>query len=345
MKLPQTTMDLKLNREMYADAKKAGVSFSQLLEGLDPTKPGYPLDAFERQLVRQGIVTTGAQVSLVEDFYKTYESRILFPEFINRNVLIGYKFGKNELKVEDMIATTRYIDGAEFTPLSANDTDIEEELLRVGEIGEFPTTTITLGEKTVSLMKAGRRLKVSWEVLRRMQINLLALHLQVLGMKMQRAMVTWLLDVFVNGDGNSNPAASQNVAANGALTYDDLVDFELDFSANGFEITHLCGSNAVVKSILKMDEFKDPQAGFNFQATGNMITPFGDVLRFHTSSPANKLLAWDQKAHLELVRERGAQLVDSEKVIERQFDQTVISDVIGASKIFTAAGRILKIAW
>ena len=345
MDLPETTMNLKLEKGMYQEARKKGVSFTQLLSGLDPADPGYPLDAFERQLARFGIVTKGGKVSLVEDFYKTYESSVLFPEFINRNVLIGYKFGKNELKLDDLIAVTQFIDSAEYTPLSAVDTGVEEKIFRVGESGEFPTTTITLAEKTIRLIKVGRRLKATYEILRRMQIDLLALHLQIIGLKMQRAMVKWALDIFVNGDGNSNPAPSQDVGANGTLKYDDLVDFEMDFAATGFEKTHACGTNAVVKAMLKMTEFKDVVAGFNFQATGNMITPFGDVLRWHPNSPANKLIAWDQKSHLELVKERGAQLVEAERVIEKQFEQTIISDVIGISKIFTYAGRNLRISW
>ena len=345
MILPETTKKLTLEKGMYHDAKKAGVSFSQFLEGLDPSQPGYPLDAFERQLARFGIITKGEQISLVEDFYKTYESRILFPEFINRNVLIGYKFGKNELKLDDLIANTQFIDGNEYTPLSADDSGEEEELYRVGEMGEFPTTTITLAEKTIRLIKVGRRLKASYEVLRRMQINLLALHLQIIGLKMQRAMTKWALDIFINGDGNSNPAPTQNTATSGTLDYNDLVDFEVDMADTGFEKTHQCGYKDVVKTILKMTEFKDVVAGFNFQATGNLVTPFGDILRWHPNSPANKLLGWDQKAHLELVKEKGAQLVEAGKVIEKQFEKTIISDVLGVSKIFTNAGRILNITW
>jgi len=349
--LPEKTLKINLEKEMYGEAKrlskekKKHISFSQLLEDLDPSEPGYPLDAFERQLARYGIITKGEQISLVEDFYKTYESRILFPEFINRNVLIGYRFGKNELKLDDLIALTQYVDGAEYTPLSADDSTEEEELYRVGEMGEFPTTTIQLAEKTVRLIKVGRRLKASYEVLRRMQINLLALHLQIIGLKMQRAMTKWALDVFINGDGNSNPAPTQNTAASGTLAYGDLVDFEIDFAAEGFEKNYQAGDKDVVKTMLKMTEFKDVVAGFNFQATGNMITPFGDVLRFHPSIPANKLFAWDKKAHLEIVRERGGQLVESGKVISKQFEQLVISDVIGISKIFIESGRILNITW
>ncbi len=341
----ESSKKIKLEKGMYHEAKKQGVSFSRLLSGLDPVEPGYPLDAFERQLVRFGIITKGEQVSLVEDFYKTYESSVLFPEFINRNVLIGYRLGKNELKLDDLIALITYIDSPDYTPVTADDSGEEEELYRVGEYGEFPTTKIDLADKSIRLIKIGRRLKASYEVLRRMKINLLALHLQLLGLKMQRAMTKWAIDILVNGDGNSNPAPTQNTAVSETLAYDDMVDFEIDMAATGFEKSHMFGDKDVVKTILKMTEFKDVVAGFNFQATGNLITPFGDVLRWSSNAPANKLLAFDKKTHLELVREKGAQLVEAEKVIEKQFEQTIISDVIGISKMFTNAGRILNITW
>lgn len=351
MKLPENTIKIKLEKGMYAEARrlsteeKKHISFSSLLERLDPTEPGYPLDAFERQLARYGIITKGEQISLVEDFYKTYESSVLFPEFINRNVLIGYRLGKNELKIDDLIALTEYIDGVVFNPTYADDTGEEEEIYQVGEMGEFPTTTITIAEKPIKCIKVGRRLKATYETLRRMQIDLLALHLQIIGLKMQRAMVKWALDIFVNGDGNTNPAPTQNVGSTGSLTYNDLVDFEIDFAAEGFEKNYMCGTKDVVKAMLKMTEFKDVVAGFNFQATGNMITPFGDILRFHPNSPADKLLGWEQRAHIEAVKERGAQLTEAERIIDKQFEQTVISDVLGFSKIFTKAGRILKIVF
>jgi len=351
MKLSDSTLKLKLDKAMYGEARrlskeeKRHITFSALLDRLDPSEPGAPLDAFERQLARHNIITRGDQISLVEDFYKTYESAVLFPEFINRNVLIGYMMGKNELKLDDLIALTEYIDGIVFNPTYADDSGEEEEVYQVGQLGEFPTTTIGIAEKPVKAIKIGRRLKASYEVLRRMQIDLLALHLQIIGLKMQRAMSKWALDVFVNGDGNSNPAPSQNVASTGVLAYDDLVDFEIDFAANGFEKTHMCGTKEMVKKLLKMTEFKDVVAGFNFQATGNMITPFGDILRFHPSAPDDKILGWDQKSHLEIVRERGAQLTEAERIIDKQFEQVVISDVIGFSKIFLNAGRILNIVF
>jgi len=343
--IPETTKKVTLAKGMYLDSKSKGVSFSQFLEGLDPSEPGYPLDAFERQLARFGIMSKGEQISLVEDFYKTYESSVLFPEFINRNVLIGYRLGKNELKLEDLIAVTDSIDGDSDTPVFADDTGEEEELYRVGEYGEFPTTTLTLADHTIRLIKIGRRLKASYEVLRRMKINVLALHIQVLGLKIQRAMTKYALDIFVNGDGNSNPAPTQNTAVSPTLTYDDMVDFEIDMAATGFEKTHMCGDKDVIKTILKMTEFKDAQAGFNFQKTGDLVTPFGDILRWSGNAPASKLLGWDSKAHIKLVKEKGAQLVEASKVIDKQFEKTIISDVLGIEKIYTNAGRILNITW
>lgn len=84
---------IKLEKDMYAIAYDKGMSFTQFLENIDPTESADKsgLDAFERQLLRFGIRTkndpkSGIQASKGEMFFQSNlpESRILFPEFLNR---------------------------------------------------------------------------------------------------------------------------------------------------------------------------------------------------------------------------------------------------------------------
>ena len=88
--------DIKLTPRLYSEALDKRMSFSQLLETLDPSERDASgniigLDAFERQLQRFGIVTrsipeAGIYASLGERFFQsnTPESSVLFPEFVNR---------------------------------------------------------------------------------------------------------------------------------------------------------------------------------------------------------------------------------------------------------------------
>ena len=82
--------NIHLEKGMYHEA---GRSFTQVLEQLDPSEGyrGTPLentDAFQRQLKRFGIRVKGAGSDTVEKFFSTFESAVLFPEFLARACLL-----------------------------------------------------------------------------------------------------------------------------------------------------------------------------------------------------------------------------------------------------------------
>jgi len=350
---------LKLEKEMYDEAKAKGVSFTTFLHSLEngagEVDPEFfltrarsealgtkvdedlsrKLDAFELQLEEYGIKVSGKEVSLVEDFYKTNESSILFPEFINRNVRIGMEQGVNECRLEDLVAVTQDINAASYQPFYAEYAAAKKGAFRVGEFGQFPTTKITYAEKTITLYKFGHKFVASYEVIRRMRINTLAVHLQKIGTRLRRDMVYEAYQTLVNGDGNSNPAP---VFDQPTLDYNDFVDFFMEFK--NYEPRIWVGDKATVAAILKLSEFKDPQAGFNFQRTGQMISPIGITLRRFDDVAANSLVGVDNRSALEQINETGSQLIEAEKVIDKQYEDAVISQVSGFAKIYTEACRI-----
>ena len=76
--------NLRLEKGMYGEA---GRSFSQVLEAADPSEnyrgtPLEGLDAFQRQLKRFDIRVKGAGSDLVDKFFSTSQSAVLFPENI-----------------------------------------------------------------------------------------------------------------------------------------------------------------------------------------------------------------------------------------------------------------------
>ena len=83
--------NVKLEKGMYG---QNGKSFLKVLEGLDPSE-SYKgtalegLDAFQRQLKRFDIHVKGAGSDMVEKFFHTSESSVLFPEFVSRVVRQG----------------------------------------------------------------------------------------------------------------------------------------------------------------------------------------------------------------------------------------------------------------
>ena len=82
---------VKLDKGMYSEA---GRSFTKVLEQCDPSEQykGTPLehlDAFQRQLKRFGIRVKGSESDVVAKFFATWESAVLFPEYVARAVRQG----------------------------------------------------------------------------------------------------------------------------------------------------------------------------------------------------------------------------------------------------------------
>ena len=106
--------NLKLEKGMYA---QSGKSFSRVLESLDPSE-NYRgtamegLDAFQRQLKRFDIHVKGAGSNMVEKFFHTTDSAVLFPEFVSRVV----RQGMESDILPEITATTTNFDGMDTAP-------------------------------------------------------------------------------------------------------------------------------------------------------------------------------------------------------------------------------------
>ena len=102
--------NVKLEKGMY---REAGRSFTETLERLDPDE-AYKgtslegLDAFQRQLKRFDIKAKGAGSDVVEKFFATSQSAVLFPEYISRTVRQGMEEAN---LLPSFTATTTYVDG------------------------------------------------------------------------------------------------------------------------------------------------------------------------------------------------------------------------------------------
>ena len=355
-------MKLKLEKEMYSQGKTEGKSFTSLLHGMNggagEVEPDYylesarkkrnnvqlsekdfKLDAFELQLMEHGLTVSGAEASLVEDFYRTNDSRVLFPEFINRQVLLGMESGRNACQITDLVANTRDINSVSYDSISATLSSTQKGAYRVGESGSFPKIVLSFAERSIKLEKFGHEIDITAEVLRRMAIDQLAVHLQLIGARLRTDIVSWAIYVLINGDGNSNAAPVTTLSG---LNYDGLITFDQDFE--DFEPDVWIATKAGMAVILKLPEFKDPQAGFNYQQTGKMISPLGVTLRKASAVAADTLIGVDRSAALEMVREAGSQLTESDKIIDKQLARTVISQVAGFAKIYTNASRVWNYA-
>ena len=196
-----------LTRELYNQASVQEMTFSQLLEQLAPAPAGSKLTAFENQLKEHGIVTQsipekGIIASKVEAFYRTEESKVRFPEFVATQLRESLPY---------LLATTTTIDGNAYRTIYCDDSDANKKAVkkaRVTEAADLPKSRLKTRENAVKIWKYGRAIEASYEVIRRMRIDLLSVHVRRIGEQAAQDEVVDVLDIIKNGDGNDNTAAA-----------------------------------------------------------------------------------------------------------------------------------------
>ena len=337
--------NLKLDKGMY---QEAGSTFTQVLERQDPSGQYKGtslegLDAFQRQLKRFDIKVKGANSDVVEKFFRTADSAVLFPEYIARSVRQGME--EADLLPHITAAVTRF-DGMDYRSIASVPTDDQKALRRVEEGAEIPQTQVKTQDNLVKLHKRGRMLVASYEAIRYQKLDLFSVTLRQIGAHINRMHLEDAIDVLLNGDGNGNPAQEFTVGdgtiggSAGTLTYDELVDFWAQFEP--YEMNTLLVSGDMMRQMLKMDEFQNPLTGLNFQGTGKLATPLGATLLRTSALESGKLIGLDKRYALEMVQGSDV-LVEYDKLIDRQLERAAITSISGFAKLFTEAAKVLKL--
>jgi hypothetical protein len=98
----------------------------------------------------------------------------------------------------------------------------------------------------------------------------------------------------------------------------------------------------MMAKILNMAEFRDAAAGLTFHGTGKVITPFGAKLIRSASVPAGKIVGFDSRSALEMVKS-GEMMTEYDKLIDRQLERAVISCTAGFAKIYDESAKVLTV--
>ena len=337
--------NIKLEKGMYG---RSGRSFSQTLEELDPSEhyrgtPLEGLDAFQRQLKRFDIHVKGTGSDMVEKFFHTSDSAVLFPEFVSRVVRQGME---EESILPAITATVTRFDGMDYRSIASVPSEEDKKLRRVEEGARIPETTVRTQENLVHLHKRGRMLVASYEAIRFQRLDLFSVTLRQIGAYIGRMHLEDAIAVLRDGDGNENAAAEYTIGTTpitgtkGTLTYDALLEFWSQFDPYTMN-TMLVGSD-VMLAMLKLDEFQNPLTGLNFQGTGTLTTPLGAKLLRTSAMPAGILIGLDRNYALEQIC--GSEVtVEYDKLIDRQLERAAITSISGFAKLFTEASKVLVV--
>ena len=337
--------NLKLDKGMY---QEAGSTFTQVLERQDPSGQYKGtslegLDAFQRQLKRFDIHVKGSRSDMVEKFFRTTESAVLFPEFVSRVVRQGME---EDNVLPSITATVTQFDGMDYRSIYSVPSEDEKSLKRVEEGAALPQTSVRTQSNLVKLHKRGRMLVASYEAIRFQRLDLFSITLRQIGSHIARMHLEDAINVIINGDGNDNPAQSLTVGTppiggtSGTLSYEALLDFWAQFDP--YTMNTILVPNAVMLDMLKMEEFQNPLTGLNFQGTGTLASPLGATLLRTSAMPEGKLIGLDRNYALEMVS-AGEVMVEYDKLIDRQVERAAITSISGFAKLYADAGKVLTI--
>ena len=337
--------NIRLEKGMY---NEAGLSFTQVLEKADPSEnyrnTSYEgLDAYQRQLKRFDIKVKGSGSDVVEKFFRTSESAVLFPEYVARSVRAGMEEGNI---LPSITASTTKFEGMDYRSIYSVPTDDDKSLRRVEEGTVIPQTEVKVREHLVKLHKRGRMLVASYEAIRFQRLDVFSVMLRQIGNHIMRMHLDDAIEVLVNGDENDNAAEDFAIGTtpitgqSGTLTYAALLDFWAQFDP--YSLNTLLVPPAVMLQMLKLSEFQNPLTGLNFQGTGELSNPLGAKLIKTTAAPAGKIIGLDRNYALEMIQASDVS-VEYDRLIDRQLERAAITSISGFAKLYTDAAKILEI--
>jgi hypothetical protein len=333
--------EINVSKDIYLEAQSQGMSLSELLEteDYDPSEPNSPLDAFERQLAAHGMRVSGKNAVTVELFYQGAPA--LLPEFMMREIKRGQRMRPELAK---LLASSSSIASSRYTPFFVNVTPTDKKLsLRpIGDLAHIPTIEVTEQRHTLTIPDYGITLKTSYKALRSRTATQFKVLLWFIGFRLQADKMALIVDTILNGDGNDNPAQVINSETSGDLTYSDLINLYNEFFP--FEMNVMLCHKDKIKTILNMEEFKDPMAGFKFQRTGELVSPLGCTLIRCDDVPADLAIGLDNRFAVEEVVSQ-ALMVEYDKVIEQKLEEAVISESVAYAKVIKDTSRVLDTQW
>jgi hypothetical protein len=229
--------------------------------------------------------------------------------------------------------------------ITLSDTSAQRTLKWIGEGSDLPKTKIARSEGNIKLYKYGRLLEASYESVRLMHLDIFSLMIQRMGMQIGIDETDDCLETLIQGDGSTGSAATvTSTDQNGLMDYDDLCKLRLAFPI-GYQMDQVVASDAQLRLILNMAEFKDPLMGFNFQRTGAIQDILGAQWHRWTSTgsssfASNRLLGVDSRGAVVLYRE-GDLLEESSQLIDKQLYQRTMTEWVGFMKLDPNASQVL----
>jgi hypothetical protein len=264
-------------------------------------------------------------------------ARYLIPEIIRDALRLGLR--KNPIWTE-IIASEQTISQPQITIPHINMSEADPVYL--GQAETIPDGSLSYGSKTLKIRKMGKGIKIPYEVVQYVSINVLAIFLQDFGIKLNRGIDGLAIDCLINGEqaNGSESAPLVGVQTPGILKYRDLLKVWIRMARIGRTPSAMIGGEESAIDTLDMDEFKIRHAGTTEKVL-DLRTPIpqGSAYFIHGAMPSTQTLVLDRTAAL-IKYNAQPLLIEDDQIVSKQVLETYASLTTGFGILYRDA-RVL----
>lgn len=263
--------------------------------------------------------------------------RWLIPEIVRDALRLGLRKGPIW---PDLIAAEQTVSQLSITLPHINMSDAAPRYVGVGET--IPDGGISYGSKSLKIRKMGRGIKIPYEVVQYVSLNVIALFLQDFGIKLNHGLDALAIETLINGEqvNGSESAPVLGVTTPGTFVYKDLLRIWIRMSRIGRTATTIVGGEDAALDTLDLPEFKTKTAGTT-QANINLKTPVPQSANYyiHGSMPDDQQLLVDQTSAM-IKYNAQPLLIEDDRIVSKQVLETYASLTTGFGILYRDA-RIL----
>lgn len=322
------------------DRRPVDVSWAQFIQerwGFSPSDNGSP-DSFYAALGINPSYHSLEHLNSFPEFQEGY--RWLVPEIIRDAIRLGLRRAPIYSRLtaaEENVAQPSVI----MPVINMSDVPVR----KIGEMESIPTGTVSFGQKTVGLQKVGTGIKITDAVNQFVSLNILALYLQDVGVKIGLGLDYLAVDTLINGDqaDGSLSAPVIGVYTQNSLVYKDLLRAWIRMGRIGRAPKRMLSNEDIAIDILELPEFK----GLNGLATvqtkiqmDDNAIPTSQGYSVHGAMPsANQIMLVDTSSAL-IKLNASALRIEADRIVEKGLNATYVSIHTGFANLFRD-GRLI----
>lgn len=217
---------------------------------------------------------------------------------------------------------------------------------RIAEGADIPVGKIAVGEKAISLWKHGRGIEMTYEALRRMRIDLFAIHMNAIATDLAQQNVEAAASVIESGDGNGNKATSLGqTSQSGVITSDELIDFLIDYLFDtNMNADTLVMSKDMYKQLGHMSF--DSQLVYGATPRFTFNTPqlnLPEITILTADVPDHKILVSNRANTLIRYEENGSNIQENQRFIRNQTELMTFTENSGYAINVAGTNRYIEI--